>query len=111
MITAIFRKGGNVEFVGKELQAIQSLNDSSFKEGRHYPSLVAYIGHILEKHITGTEDEPATPKAVALDPDTRRMINFDHKAIGDQCPKCFNLSLVRKEGCKVCIKCDFTTCG
>lgn len=103
MITAIFRKGGDVSFVAKELQQVQSLADSAFKEGRNHPSLVAYIGYILEKHIAGKQ-EPVVEVIEAAKPIVQHVR-------GEQCPKCRGLTLIRKEGCKVCMTCDFTTCG
>jgi ribonucleoside-diphosphate reductase alpha chain len=108
MITAIFRKGGDVSFVAHELQQIQSLSDTAFKEGRHHPSLAAYIGFILEKHISGSE----TP----IEIDMKGIVKQPAKLIkpqvnGEQCPKCMQITFVRKEGCKVCMSCDFTTCG
>jgi ribonucleoside-diphosphate reductase alpha chain len=96
MITAIFRKGGDVSFVARELQQIQSLNDSAFKDGKHFPSLTAYLGFILEHHINGSGMTLEAPAP---------------KAKNEQCPKCNQLTLVRKEGCKICTSCDFTTCG
>jgi ribonucleoside-diphosphate reductase alpha chain len=129
MITAIFRKGGDVSFVGKELQQVQSLNDSAFIGGRNHPSLVAYIGYILEQHIEGSKGselgvrtyadgrmvigdlskDPFKLQAIAVEPikggDLVRTVQ------GEQCPKCFQLTYVRKEGCKVCLTCNHTTCG
>lgn len=110
MITAIFRKGGDVSFVGKELQQVQSLSDSAFKEGRNHPSLVAYLGFILEKHISGRQEEP-TSKIVVGNITADRIDINPSKFTGAQCPNCRSLTLVRKEGCKVCMTCDFTTCG
>lgn len=92
MITAIFRKGGDISFVSRELQQIQSLNDSAFFEGKHHPSLAAYVGWLLERHITGVS-------------------TTETKIVGGRCPKCNQLTLIRKEGCKVCTGCNFTTCG
>lgn len=97
MITAIYRKGGDISFVGKELQQVQSLNDSSFINGHNHPSLVAYIGHILEQHVERSVKPNGNGNVMPMR--------------GEQCPKCFALTYVRKEGCKVCMTCDFTTCG
>lgn len=104
MISAIFRKGGDVHFVAKELQQIQSLNDSAFKEGRNHPSLVAYIGYVLERHITGQEPEEAPVEVIAVQ-HTKEIQK------GEKCPNCSQLTYIRMEGCKKCIECDFTTCG
>lgn len=115
MITAIFRKGGDVSFVAQELQQIQSLSDTAFKEGRHHPSLAAYIGFILEKHITGNQSKPVKEE-VKWGNIVDGTLTATHMAVdtigkGEQCPNCKAMTFVRKEGCKVCISCDFTTCG
>ncbi len=100
MISAIFRKGGDISFVAKELQQVQSLNDGAFKEGLHHPSLVAYIGYKLERHIAGSSiaPEPESPKALV-------------SPTGDKCPQCQQFTLTRQEGCKKCSTCDYTSCG
>lgn len=106
MITSIFRKGGNISFVAKELQQIESLHDSAFINKQHMPSLVALIGKTLEDHIQNTQSPgmPFTTKQSWV----RSTGNTQQ---GEQCPKCKGLSLIRKEGCKVCFQCDFTSCG
>lgn len=112
MITAIFRKGGDVSFVARELQQIQSLNDSAFKEGKHHPSLAAYIGFVLEKHIFGVG---ITPTMLQKANNLSNLIEAPKMHVssltGERCPNCQKLALQRKEGCKVCSNCDFTTCG
>lgn len=113
MITAIFRKGGDVSFVANELQSIQSLNDTAFKEGRNHPSLAAYIGYILEKHIAGTQYAPIEvyESAKPLIEKAARGETIQIYVNAQKCPGCHQLSLIKKEGCKVCMQCDFTTCG
>jgi ribonucleoside-diphosphate reductase alpha chain len=106
MITSIFRKGGDIDFVAKELQQIQSLNDGAFIGGRHHPSLPAYIGFILEKHLTGVQ-EPSRPFVAEQ---TWVPENGKHKT-GAKCPECHELSLFKQEGCSKCSRCGFTTCG
>jgi ribonucleoside-diphosphate reductase alpha chain len=97
MISAIWRKGGDVGFVASELQQMQSLNDGAFKEGKHHPSLVAYLGFKLEQHIAGV-NQVETPKAIP-------------RLTGSTCPKCKQATLNHKEGCKVCDSCGYSTCG
>lgn len=109
MITAIFRQGGDVSFVARELQQIQSLSDTAFKEGRHHPSLAAYIGYILERHIEGTQSESAEIEVPLAHP--VKLISPPALVKGEQCPNCKSLTYIRKEGCKSCQTCGYTTCG
>jgi ribonucleoside-diphosphate reductase alpha chain len=99
MISAIFRKGGDTSFVANELQQVQALNDSAFREGKNHPSLLAYIGYKLEQHIAGNQQvaEPTTTTAPS-------------NAVGDKCPQCHQFTLTRQEGCKKC-PCGFSSCG
>lgn len=105
MITSIFRKGGDISFVARELQQIQALHDGAFIDKRHHPSLSAYIGFILDQHVENSK-EPGVPFEVQ-----QSWTAEVPTKIGEQCPNCRKLSLIRKEGCKVCIQCDYTTCG
>lgn len=106
MITAIFRQSDDALFVAQELQQIQSLNDTAFIGKRNHPSLAAYIGHILEQHIQGAQEAGMTfEKQQSWTTEAKDTIK------GDKCPSCNQFTLVRKEGCKVCIRCDYTTCG
>lgn len=112
IITSIFRKGGDVSYVGRELQQVQALNDSTFKDGRNHPSLVAYLGYIIEQHINRNNNNnspPQTPKPQSLSSAATSANNST--APGSTCPECRNKTLIREEGCKSCLTCGYTTCG
>ncbi len=114
MISAIFRTGGDVSFVAKELQQIQSLNDHAFKEGHSHPSLAAYIGFVLERHIESLKDPGMTHATTHIDgfiTAQKLQVGSILKGTGERCPRCHELTLIRKEGCKVCLQCSYTSCG
>lgn len=106
MITAAFRREGDVSFVYKELQQIQSLNDSAFLGGKNHPSLPAYIGWYLEKHLIGPS-MPFTETQTQTHTSTLKQA----LTIGEKCPQCHHMTLTKQEGCKKCIRCDYTSCG
>lgn len=110
MISAIFRQGGDISFVSRELQQVESLHDGAFKEGQHHKSLVAYIGHKLENHIESLNqrEESFTPVIKMLDTPSQPL---SVSGSGEKCPQCHTMSLFRQEGCKKCVSCGFTTCG
>jgi ribonucleoside-diphosphate reductase alpha chain len=94
MVTSLYRKGGDIDFLARELQQVQALNDAAFKDGQLHTSLPAYIGYILERHnAQGKPKQLEKPVQVS------------------RCPKCAQNTLVHKEGCKSCTSCDFTSCG
>lgn len=94
MISAVFRRGGDVSFVAEELQAVFDPQGGAFMDGRYVPSLPAAIGRIVSEHL-GVQD----PVVVALSPDAAC------------CPKCGQRALIRKEGCDTCLECGHSKCG
>ena len=54
MISAVFRRGGDVAFVAEELKAVFDPRGGQWQNGRYVPSLIAAIGGILERHMVGT---------------------------------------------------------
>ena len=102
MISAVFRRGGDVSFVPEELKAVFDPRGGAWMQGRYVPSLLAAIGGIIERHMAGLEAEPslmaeARPQPVAL---------------GTQpCPQCGAASLIKAEGCNTCLDCGYSKCG
>lgn len=101
MITAIFRRGGDVSFVAKELEQIQSMRDGAFINQRYVGSLPAYIGQIIGKHIDKSS-EVMTDVSI----ESRTM-----PQLGEICPSCSAPTLFFQEGCKKCGQCGFSECG
>lgn len=54
IVSAVFRKGGEVAFLVDELKAIFDPKGGYYKKGTYVPSLVAEIGHILGKHLASS---------------------------------------------------------
>jgi len=114
MISAVFRRGGDVSFVVEELKAVFDPRGGAWVDGRYVPSLLAAIGDVVEKHMViigfmadpnstadGQEDEPMQA-AVGDEPADRRF---------RQCPRCGQASLVRQEGCDSCTACGHSRCS
>lgn len=51
MISAVFRRGGDVAFVAEELKAVFDPQGGQWMQGRYVPSLLAAIGDIIERHL------------------------------------------------------------
>lgn len=109
MITSIFRRGDDIEFVARELQQVQSLNDSAFVEGKHHASLPAYIGYKLDQHIFSLRNTDAS--VPNNEPADKTPSIATPKPIGTRCPQCSQLTLVHTEGCKACTSCGFSSCA
>ena len=54
MISAIFRRGGDVAFVVEELKAVFDPQGGQWMGGRYVPSLLAAIGQVIETHMIRT---------------------------------------------------------
>ncbi|MCR9242708.1 MAG: adenosylcobalamin-dependent ribonucleoside-diphosphate reductase [Rhodobiaceae bacterium] len=110
MISAVFRRGGDVTFVVEELKAVFDPRGGAWVDGRYVPSLLAAIGEVIEQHmidtgfITKNEGRPISEalQKVAGDPDGPRRAS---------CPRCGDRSLIRQEGCDNCTECGYSRCG
>jgi ribonucleoside-diphosphate reductase alpha chain len=109
MISAVFRRGGDVSFVVEELKAVFDPRGGQWMEGRYVPSLLAAIGSVIEKHMIDTGFLKTSEISEA---NARRMaIGETGATAGRQCPKCGEPALVNQEGCDFCLSCGYSRCG
>ncbi|HET7153946.1 MAG TPA: ribonucleoside-diphosphate reductase, adenosylcobalamin-dependent, partial [Hyphomicrobiaceae bacterium] len=120
MISAIFRRGGDVTFVVEELKAIFDPQGGQWMGGRYVPSLLAAIGQVIEGHMirTGFLNPPAAAGSEAGD--ERQVLTVGEPreegpergaGAGRVCPRCGSPTLHRREGCWVCSSCDYSKCN
>ena len=119
MISAVFRRGGDVSFVIDEMKAIFDPRGGQWMNGRYVPSLLAAIGEVIEKHmleigfisardvtsasgVLSSGGPAGTMDAHAIVPDGLRA-RF--------CPRCGDASFVRLEGCDTCLSCAYSKCS
>jgi ribonucleoside-diphosphate reductase alpha chain len=105
MISAVFRRGGDVSFVVDELKAIFDPRGGQWMEGRYVPSLLAAIGEVIEQHMVeigflSPRDNTVPDAAVPSEGARARF-----------CPRCGDASFVRLEGCDSCLSCGYSKCG
>ena len=110
MISAVFRRGGDVSFVVEELKAVFDPRGGQWVGGRYVPSLLAAIGEVIERHMV-VIGFLADPQAEAKERDERKIVNLGQRSGLRQCPKCGQASLARLEGCDTCTSCDYSKCG
>jgi ribonucleoside-diphosphate reductase alpha chain len=111
MISAVFRRGGDVSFVVEELKAVFDPRGGAWMGGRYVPSLLAALGDVIERHMVAIGAMP-TPESRAPALVERQVVNLPE--IGTrlgQCPKCGEAALIRAEGCDQCTRCDYSKCG
>lgn len=105
MISAVFRRGGDVSFVVEELKAVFDPRGGAWMAGRYIPSILAAIGGVIEQHLIaigfiGGEGLGLTadPKAAGAKP-------------GRACENCGSYDLRMVEGCLTCGACGHSKCG
>ena len=122
MISAVFRRGGDVSFVVEEMKAVFDPRGGDWMEGRYVPSLLAAIGDVIERHMIEIGFLP--PKHAPRCPASRRGRDAAVAGVANaagprrsparrfrQCPKCGEAALIRLEDCDQCTSCGYSKCG
>jgi ribonucleoside-diphosphate reductase alpha chain len=109
MISAVFRRGGDVSFVVEELKAVFDPRGGYWVEGRYVPSILAAIGDVIEQHMVaiGFLERDAKGDDAADSPAKASAIGRS----GRHCPRCGHPGLIRMEGCDTCDNCGWSRCG
>jgi hypothetical protein len=116
LVSAIFRKGGNISFIVDELQAIFDPHGGYFKPGgKRVPSLVADIGNTIEQHLQalGMISTSKSAEMEAFLEEKRLEFNSadgTYPAYAKMCPKCNTKALVLLDGCSTCLECGDSKC-
>jgi len=125
IISAVFRKGGDVTFLVEELKAVFDPRGGYFKKGGKYmPSLVAEIGDVIEQHlimigliesdnlddhqkkfIAAKKAEMNANQALTEPEDS----SFPSNA--ELCNKCHTKAMIKMDGCLTCLNCGDSKCG
>lgn len=124
VISAVFRKGGDVTFLVEELKAVFDPQGGYFKSGgRFMPSLVAEIGDAIETHmkvigLIKPEVLSETHKRVLAE--KRKEYEERHNLPPERngypttaqlCLKCHTKAVIIMDGCKTCLCCGASKCG
>jgi hypothetical protein len=127
VISAVFRKGGDVTFLIEELRSVFDPRGGYFKKGRYTPSLVAELGDVIECHLRMIGLIPADDldehrkqfieakrnemKAREAKLDGATDDNGDFPADAQLCGKCHTKAVVKLDGCMTCLNCGDSKCG
>ncbi len=125
MISAVFRRGGDVSFVVEELKAVFDPRGGQWMGGRYVPSLLAAIGGVIERHLVEIGFLAPTESPRLIDAIEERMRLATNGRDGSpepaagggsassmgQCPQCGAAALTHQEGCDVCLNCGYSRCG
>ena len=116
MISAVFRRGGDVTFVVEELKAVFDPRGGQWMKGRYVPSILAAIGDVIETHMKDIgfiADENSEPNLFNQNQQIVNAPDIEPENIGGAkiCTKCLQPTLIRQEGCETCLSCGFSKCG
>ncbi|MBL3571619.1 ribonucleoside-diphosphate reductase, adenosylcobalamin-dependent [Rhodovulum sulfidophilum] len=110
MISAVFRRGGDVSFVVEELKAVFDPRGGAWMQGKYIPSILAAIGGVIERHLVAIGFIEAEGKGLKADPKYQAMAVGD-TARGPACPSCGTFGMHMVEGCMTCVSCGYSKCG
>ena len=138
IMSAVFRKGGDVTFLVEEMKAVFDPKGGYFKAGGVYmPSLVAELGFVVEEHLKSIgmlHDPEMSAHQKALIAEKRKQYEDRSKghsekvaeavvaeanegeggsfpASASMCDKCSTKALVIMDGCQTCLNCGYSKCG
>jgi len=106
MISAVFRRGGDISFVVDELKAIFDPRGGQWMNGRYVPSLLAAIGEVIERHLI--EIGFLGQRGPSILPETEVPAEGARARF---CPRCGDASFVKLEGCDSCLSCGYSKCS
>jgi hypothetical protein len=114
LISAVFRKGGNVEFLVEELRSVFCPKGGYFRKGKYIPSLVSEIGDVIEDHLVkiGSVVKDTSladaAKAMIKEKENTKTRKDESKLL---CSKCNEVAVVMMDGCLTCTNCGDSKCN
>ncbi len=119
MTSAVFRRGGDVSFVAKELKGVFDPTGGNFVPGKKFvPSFIALIGHTIFDHMVDTGYLEAADAPVKIAPaqtaEVKKVPEAENGKTGylkTPCPECGEYTLRAQGGCPTCESCSYSKCG
>jgi hypothetical protein len=134
LMSAVFRKGGDVTFLAEELQAVFDPKGGYFKPGGKFmPSILAEIGAVIEHHLQKIglmekeelseqqqlilRQKRAEAEAAFFEETAQRRAaektddNGAYPASAKLCTKCHTKAVVIMDNCATCLSCGYSKCG
>jgi hypothetical protein len=126
IISAVFRKGGDVTFLVEELKAVFDPRGGYWQAGGKFmPSIIAELGYVIEKHL----QKIGLLRSPEMDEHRKALIEQKRKEYEAQqaqqdafakshypqgaqlCAKCSTAAVVLMDGCMTCLNCGDSKCG
>ncbi|HTE39477.1 MAG TPA: hypothetical protein VK629_01525 [Steroidobacteraceae bacterium] len=126
IISAVFRKGGDVTFLVDELKGVFDPRGGYWQSGgRFMPSIIAELGYVIERHLQfiGLLKSPEmdearkaliTEKRAEFEQRNKQTDAFAKSSFPEGsvlCVKCSTTAVVMMDGCMTCLNCGDSKCG
>ena len=133
LMSAVFRKGGDVTFLAEELQAVFDPKGGYFKPGGKFmPSIIAEIGAVIEHHLQKiglmekeelseqqilildakrAEAEASLEKKTLIEAEQPAGEEPEYPASATLCNKCRTKAVMVMDNCATCLSCGYSKCG
>ena len=128
LMSAVFRKGGDVTFLAEELQAVFDPRGGYFKPGGKFmPSIIAEIGAVIEHHLQKIglmekeelseqqqlilDQKRAEAEATAQKKTAESAADSGYPSSATLCNKCHTKAVVIMDNCATCLSCGYSKCG
>jgi len=126
IISAVFRKGGDVAFLVDELTAVFDPRGGYWKPGGKFmPSIIAELGYIVEKHLVligllaspeldASQQQMIAEKRAEFEEAHKQQDAFsqsDYPEGAQLCAKCSTAAVIKMDGCMTCLSCGDSKCG
>ncbi|WP_127902577.1 adenosylcobalamin-dependent ribonucleoside-diphosphate reductase [Solirhodobacter olei] len=110
MVSAVFRRGGDISFVVEELKAVFDPRGGAWMQGKYVPSILAAIGGVIERHLIQIGFIEGEGLGLKGDP-TADLAPPAGAPRGKACSSCGSYEMRMVEGCMTCANCGYSKCG
>jgi len=126
IMSAVFRKGGDVAFLVDELKAVFDPRGGYWQPGGKFmPSIIAELGYIVEKHLITIgllskpdldegQKELIAQKRAEYEEEQKQQDAFsksEYPEGAQLCAKCSTAAVIMMDGCMTCLSCGDSKCG
>jgi len=124
VMSAVFRKGGDITFLVEELESVFDPNGGYYKKGGKYiPSLVAELGQVVEQHLKNIgmlkSKVPDEHQEKLIQEKKEEYLKKNSQGLDESgfpkdaqlCHKCSTKAAIMMDGCLTCLSCGESKCG
>jgi len=124
VMSAVFRKGGDITFLVEELESVFDPNGGYYKKGGKYiPSLVAELGQVVEQHLKNIgmlkNKAPDEHQEKLIQEKKEEYLQKNSQGLDESgfpkdaqlCHKCSTKAAIMMDGCLTCLSCGESKCG